>query len=71
MIADRNHDGDQAALTAWTAGYEKSLDLCRQLGVDDTLPAAVMSNLRKAVDAGYGDKELSAVFEVLLPKEAG
>lgn len=67
-IGDRNHDGDQASVAIWADGYAKSLDLCRSLGVDDTLPTALMDNFNSTVDAGYGDREISAIFEVLLPK---
>ena len=68
MVARRDHEGDQASLEVWGDAYAKSLDLCRALNVDDTLPAALMQNFEKAVSAGYGDQELSAIFEVLLPK---
>jgi len=70
-IADRDHDGDQATLKVWADSYAKSLELCRSLGVDDTLPTALMHNFDKAINSGYGDKELSAIFEVLLPQENG
>lgn len=69
-IASRQYEGDQATLEVWADCYAPSLDLCRTLGVDDTLPTALMNNFHKAIDAGYGDKEISAVFEVLLPKIA-
>jgi 3-hydroxyisobutyrate dehydrogenase-like beta-hydroxyacid dehydrogenase len=68
MLAGRNHEGDQASLEVWGDAYAKSLDLCRALNVDDTLPAALMHNFEQAISAGYGDQELSAIFEVLLPK---
>ncbi len=68
VIADRNHDGDQAALEVWADTFGKSLDLCRTLGVDDTLPTALMRNFEKAIESGYREKEISALFEVLLPK---
>jgi hypothetical protein len=32
------------------------------------LPTALMQNFEKAISAGYGDSEISAIFEVLLPK---
>jgi 3-hydroxyisobutyrate dehydrogenase-like beta-hydroxyacid dehydrogenase len=70
MIADRNHDGDQATLTMWADGFAMSLELCRKLGVDDSLPGAVMQSFEKAKSAGYGGKEISAIFEVLLPETA-
>jgi len=69
LMASRNHDGDQGSLAIWADAYSKSLDLCRTLNVDDTLPTALMQNFDKAISAGYGDKELSAIFEVLLPQD--
>ena len=66
-IADRNHDGDQAGLYVWADTFSKSLSLCRALGVDDTLSTALMRNFEKAMEAGYREKEISALFEVLLP----
>jgi 3-hydroxyisobutyrate dehydrogenase-like beta-hydroxyacid dehydrogenase len=68
QIANRNHDGDQASLAVWGDAYAKSLELCRALKVDDTLPAALMKNFEKAKSEGYGDSEITAIFEVLLPK---
>jgi hypothetical protein len=38
------------------------------VGLDDALPAAVMRYLEQAIAAGREQQELSAVFEVLLPK---
>ena len=70
QIANRNHDGDQASLTVWGDAYAKSLELCRALEVDDTLPAALMQNFEKAKSEGYGNSEITAIFEVLLPKNA-
>lgn len=58
----------QATLEVWADTYAKSLSLCRTLGVDDTLPTALMNNFQKAIDHGFGDKEITAVFEVLLPR---
>ena len=68
LIADENFEANQATLEAWTAGYEKSLNLCRSLGVDDTLPAALMAMLRKGIDEGYASEEILAVFKTLIPK---
>lgn len=70
QIADRNHDDDQGSIEVWADAYTKSLDLCRALNVDDTLPAALMQNFESAKSAGYGDSGLSAIFEVLLPKNS-
>ena len=68
QIADRNHEGEQATIEVWANGYDKSLSMCQSLGVDDSLPATLMNIFHKAIDAGYGDKEITAVFEVLLPE---
>lgn len=68
LIADRNHEGDQASLEVWADTLGKSLSLCRELGVDDRLPKALMDNFETAIRAGYGKKEISALFEVLLPR---
>jgi len=68
LIANRNHDGDQATLAIWADAYTKSLDLCRAIKVDDALPTVLMQYFDKAISAGYGDKEISAIFEVLLPQ---
>lgn len=67
LIAKRNHEGDQASLQVWADGYVKSLELCKDLGVDDTLPSALMQNFEKAISAGYADQEITAIFEVLVP----
>jgi hypothetical protein len=71
LIAKRNHDGDQASIEVWSDSYAQSLSACRTLGVDDTLPTALMYNFQNATNSGYGDKEISAMFEVLLPKANG
>ena len=68
MIAERKHEGDQATIEEWERSFAISLDLCRTLGVDDTLPTALMRNFEKAIESGYGEKDISALFEVLLPK---
>jgi 3-hydroxyisobutyrate dehydrogenase-like beta-hydroxyacid dehydrogenase len=68
LIADGNYEGDQASLEVWADTFGKSLSLCRALGVDDTLPKALMENFEKAIDSGYGKKEISALFEILLPR---
>ncbi len=40
----------QATIKVWADSYAKSLELCRTLGVDDTLPAALMHNFQKATN---------------------
>jgi 3-hydroxyisobutyrate dehydrogenase-like beta-hydroxyacid dehydrogenase len=67
-IADRNHDDNQCSLEVWGDAYAKSLELCRSLDVDDTLPAALMKNFENAQNEGFGDSGITAIFEALLPK---
>ncbi len=66
MIAARNHDGAQARIDVWAASFADTLAMCRETGVDDALPAAVMHNFERAIAAGHGDQELSAIFETLI-----
>lgn len=70
-IRDRDHEGDDATIEVWADAYAKSRALCRALDVDDTLPSALMDNFDKAIAAGHGDKEISAIFESLLTNRPG
>ncbi len=65
-IAARNHDDVACRLDVHAAAFAKSLAMCRDLGVDDRLPATMMHTFERAIAAGHGDKELSALFEVLI-----
>ena len=65
-IAKREHEVTQASIERWAAGFEGSLSACQEMGIDDALPAAIKHNFDRALAAGYGDKELTAVFEVLI-----
>ncbi len=68
LMANRNHKDDQASLEVWADAYSKSVDLCRALKVDDSLPTALMRNFDKAIKGGYGDDGITAIIEVLLPQ---
>ena len=52
----------------WIHTFEGTLSLCRDKGVDDSLPSVVMNHLRCAAECGHADSDLAAVFEVLIPK---
>lgn len=69
-LAEHNYDVTVANLDAWTSGCIKTEALSRELGVDETVLSAFSQVLQKALDAGYGGKEILAVLEVLLPQEA-
>jgi 3-hydroxyisobutyrate dehydrogenase-like beta-hydroxyacid dehydrogenase len=66
MIAARNHDDVQCRLDVHAAAFADTLDMCRETGIDDALPAAVMHNFERAIMAGRGDQEISAIFETLI-----
>ena len=66
MIAARNHDDVQCRLDVHAAAFADTLAMCRESGVGDNLPAAVMHNFERAIAAGHGGQELSAVFEALI-----
>ena len=65
-IAARNHGDVQCRLAVHAAAFAETLALCTEAGVDDRLPATMMHTFERAIAAGHGDKELSALFEVLI-----
>jgi 3-hydroxyisobutyrate dehydrogenase-like beta-hydroxyacid dehydrogenase len=69
-IAARSYATSDARLDVWADAFLETLSLCRETGVNDTLPAAMMSNFERARAAGYGDKDLAALFETLIPIRA-
>ena len=65
-----NYDGVQATMELHAAAFADTLAMCRDLKVADALPAAVMANFERAIDAGYGQMDLPAVFEVLINSDS-
>lgn len=65
-IAARDHTATMGALTVWAEPFEATLAMCRALGIGDAVPAAIMANFRRAMAAGRGDQDLSAIFETLV-----
>lgn len=70
MIAARSYKTADASLDTWALGLEGTLTLCREHGIDDAIPSAVMDTLRRASAAGHGDSDVAAVFETLIEREA-
>ena len=70
MIAARNYDDAQGGLDVFKASFVESLQMCRDLGVDDRLPSALMHNFERAIADGHGQHEFPAMFETLLNKSA-
>lgn len=65
--AEGDHRATQASLAIWAGGYEGTLALCEETGVDATLSHAVTKNFERAIAAGYGGEELTALVKVFLP----
>lgn len=66
MMAARDHDDVMCRMDVHAAAFAKSLAMCREVGVDDALPAAMMRNFERANAAGHGHREITALFEVLI-----
>ncbi len=66
MIAKRDHDDVQGSVAMNVAAFAETLAMCRDVGVNDALPAAMMSNFERAIAASHGEREMSALFEVLI-----
>jgi 3-hydroxyisobutyrate dehydrogenase-like beta-hydroxyacid dehydrogenase len=66
LIAERAHDEVECRLDVHAAAFAGTLAMCRETGVDDVLPAALMQNFERAIAAGHGDKEITAIFETLI-----
>ena len=70
-IAARSYETTDATLSVWADGFEGTLAMCRDKGIDDKLPRAVMDHFRRACASGYADSDFAAIFEILIsPKES-
>lgn len=66
-ISARSYETSDARIEVWADAFEDTLSICRDKGVDKSLPSVVLNNLRRASAAGHGDSDMAAVFEVLIP----
>lgn len=71
MIAKRNYDRVQARTQVHAAAFAETVAACKEVGVDDTLPVALMHNFQRALAAGHGPQEIAALFEVLIRRSPG
>jgi len=67
-IRARDYKTADASIETWAKGFEGTMALCREKGIGNRLPAAVMANLRGAADAGHGGDDIAAVFETLVAR---
>lgn len=68
-LAEQNYDVTVANLNAWAAGCKMTEQLCQNLDVDGTLVAAFTRMIEMALDSGYEDEEILAVFKALVPAD--
>ena len=70
MIAKRTYDDPECALEVEAAAYAHVVALSEELGLDAAYPKMVASHFDRAIAAGHGQRELAAVFEVMIKKVA-
>jgi hypothetical protein len=67
-ISARDHDDVECRLDIHAAAFAETQALCEETGVDSGIPSAMMHNFEHAIENGHGAKELSALFEILIPE---
>jgi 3-hydroxyisobutyrate dehydrogenase-like beta-hydroxyacid dehydrogenase len=70
MVSARAYEGTQCTLNTHVAAIAHIVGLSRDAGIDVTFPKGLYDRYAAAIQAGYGEKELPAVFETFLEKEA-
>ena len=68
LIRDEDFTANQASLEVWLDAYQKSLEFCQSLEVDDRLLKVHVDMLTQGVSDGYGEEEIIAIYKSLLPK---
>jgi 3-hydroxyisobutyrate dehydrogenase-like beta-hydroxyacid dehydrogenase len=63
------HEADIATLDTVAAGLAHVIHAARQRGLDATVQEAAHAQMRKAIDAGHGDEDLSRLTTMLLNTE--
>ena len=65
LIRNEDFTAHQASLEVWEDVYQKSLEFCQTLEVDDSLLKAHIAMLKKGIAEGYGEEEILAVYKTL------
>jgi 3-hydroxyisobutyrate dehydrogenase-like beta-hydroxyacid dehydrogenase len=65
LIRNEDFTARQASLEIWADVYQKSLEFCQTLEVDDTLLKAHMAIMKKGIAEGYCEEEILAVYKTL------
>ncbi len=67
-IAKGDYKGDEATLDVHVAAQEHIVTVSRANGLDLSVPEFVIDRCKKAIAAGYGAEEISAVYETFKKK---
>ena len=63
----RRYDRDvQSSLNIWRGAFDNVIDCANSHRLDPAFPIAAKALMDRAVDEGFGEKDLAAVFETLL-----
>ena len=68
MIGEGSYAGSEASLDLHATAIGHILELSRENGIDSAYPECMSEHFRRAIDAGHGQDELPALFEVLREK---
>jgi 3-hydroxyisobutyrate dehydrogenase-like beta-hydroxyacid dehydrogenase len=68
LIRNEDYTARQGSLEIWADAYQKSLEFCQLLGVDDSLLKTQMAMFNKGIADGHGDEEIIAIYKSLLPQ---
>lgn len=64
-IAEGAFDDTQASLSTYAAGMQRALDYCRSENLDTSFAEFAAGLFQRALAAGHGSREVSALIEVL------
>ncbi|WP_233454981.1 imine reductase family protein [Paenibacillus elgii] len=62
---DRSFRNPESSLKTSVDSVERLVQQAREAGINAEFPANALPFFAKAVEAGYGNEEVSAIFEVL------
>ncbi len=68
QIAEGDYTGTDATLDVHVAAQEHIVTVSRANGIDMTVPGFIIDRYKKALTAGYGAKEIAALYETFKKK---
>ena len=64
-IANADFDNTEASLATYSHALDSMITSCGENNINDEFPKIVSKQLHRAMDAGHGDREISAMIEIL------